>query len=356
MHQTTDPAIRLFGQKIPLPADPHLPAAASHSPPDIHLHKEKEKEDRESGDETEQEPQHEDLPGAENVTEEEEEADPDDTPSNAEEETRIQASWTLNSVTNNYNINQPRYFCKACQRYWTAGGTMRNVPVGAGRRKNKNSTSHYRHITISEALQAARIDAPPNGTHLPTLKTNGRVLSFGLDAPICDSMTSVLNLGEKRFLMAQEMGFMFLAKVGGKMVMTHQIQVQTSSITVSSSMEKVAKVLSNNQCYKTMVSFLKFHAFLVFLGLILGTLQSFTCLCPSGFPCHSILLLLFGTAVFHGFPHIPLLQHQRSPSSGPNSPTLGKHSREGEVITQEPLQKKNHHQSKGMAVFWFPKH
>ncbi|KAJ6707166.1 DOF ZINC FINGER PROTEIN DOF1.5-LIKE [Salix viminalis] len=38
---------------------------------------------------------------------------------------------------NNYNINQPRYFCKGCQRYWTAGGALRNVPVGAGRRKTK---------------------------------------------------------------------------------------------------------------------------------------------------------------------------------------------------------------------------
>ncbi|KAF7820521.1 cyclic dof factor 2 [Senna tora] len=43
---------------------------------------------------------------------------------------------------NNYNANQPRHFCKNCQRYWTAGGTMRNVPVGAGRRKNKNSASN----------------------------------------------------------------------------------------------------------------------------------------------------------------------------------------------------------------------
>lgn len=39
---------------------------------------------------------------------------------------------------NNYNVNQPRHFCKNCQRYWTAGGTLRNVPVGAGRRKNKH--------------------------------------------------------------------------------------------------------------------------------------------------------------------------------------------------------------------------
>ncbi|XP_058092324.1 cyclic dof factor 4-like [Magnolia sinica] len=38
---------------------------------------------------------------------------------------------------NNYNVNQPRHFCKGCQRYWTAGGTLRNVPFGAGRRKAK---------------------------------------------------------------------------------------------------------------------------------------------------------------------------------------------------------------------------
>ncbi|KAL2484288.1 Dof zinc finger protein DOF1.5 [Forsythia ovata] len=36
---------------------------------------------------------------------------------------------------NNYNVNQPRHYCKGCQRYWTAGGALRNVPVGSGRRK-----------------------------------------------------------------------------------------------------------------------------------------------------------------------------------------------------------------------------
>ncbi|MED6217476.1 hypothetical protein PIB30_018111 [Stylosanthes scabra] len=87
---------------------------------------------------------------------------------------------------NNYNVNQPRYFCKACQRYWTAGGTMRNVPVGAGRRKNKNtSSSHYRHITISQALQAP---------------TNSTLLSFGLDTPspnpICEPCKTGDNNGD----------------------------------------------------------------------------------------------------------------------------------------------------------------
>ncbi|KAJ4975450.1 hypothetical protein NE237_000556 [Protea cynaroides] len=40
---------------------------------------------------------------------------------------------------NNYSLSQPRYFCKTCRRYWTQGGTLRNVPVGGGCRKGKRS-------------------------------------------------------------------------------------------------------------------------------------------------------------------------------------------------------------------------
>uniref|UniRef100_A0A7C9CZP6 Dof zinc finger protein n=3 Tax=Opuntia streptacantha TaxID=393608 RepID=A0A7C9CZP6_OPUST len=42
---------------------------------------------------------------------------------------------------NNYSLSQPRYFCKSCRRYWTQGGTLRNVPVGGGCRKNRRTTS-----------------------------------------------------------------------------------------------------------------------------------------------------------------------------------------------------------------------
>ncbi|KAK4768957.1 hypothetical protein SAY86_027107 [Trapa natans] len=41
---------------------------------------------------------------------------------------------------NNYSLSQPRYFCKACRRYWTQGGCLRNVPVGGGSRKKKRSS------------------------------------------------------------------------------------------------------------------------------------------------------------------------------------------------------------------------
>ncbi|XP_031504397.1 cyclic dof factor 2-like [Nymphaea colorata] len=107
---------------------------------------------------------------------------------------------------NNYNVNQPRHFCKNCQRYWTAGGTMRNVPIGAGRRKNKHSASHYRHVMLSEGMATARVDTAA-ATHpqviscglsppARALKSNGTVLKFGSEAPLCESMTTVLNLGE----------------------------------------------------------------------------------------------------------------------------------------------------------------
>lgn len=42
---------------------------------------------------------------------------------------------------NNYSLSQPRYFCKGCRRYWTEGGSLRNVPVGGGCRKTRNHRS-----------------------------------------------------------------------------------------------------------------------------------------------------------------------------------------------------------------------
>ncbi|GJM98515.1 hypothetical protein PR202_ga15536 [Eleusine coracana subsp. coracana] len=42
---------------------------------------------------------------------------------------------------NNYNTSQPRHFCKSCRRYWTKGGSLRNVPVGGGTRKTSSSSS-----------------------------------------------------------------------------------------------------------------------------------------------------------------------------------------------------------------------
>ncbi|CAL4941742.1 unnamed protein product [Urochloa decumbens] len=99
---------------------------------------------------------------------------------------------------NNYNVNQPRHFCKNCQRYWTAGGAMRNVPVGAGRRKNKHAAA------ASHFLQRVRAAAgDPLRTH------GGTVLSFaahghGHGAPpgLHDLAEQVNRLNEKLLIPA----------------------------------------------------------------------------------------------------------------------------------------------------------
>ncbi|KAL6614110.1 hypothetical protein ACP70R_036380 [Stipagrostis hirtigluma subsp. patula] len=52
---------------------------------------------------------------------------------------------------NNYSLSQPRYFCKGCRRYWTKGGSLRNVPVGGGCRKNRRGKSSVRSAAESMA-------------------------------------------------------------------------------------------------------------------------------------------------------------------------------------------------------------
>ncbi|TVU49373.1 hypothetical protein EJB05_00681, partial [Eragrostis curvula] len=53
---------------------------------------------------------------------------------------------------NNYNTAQPRHFCRACRRYWSLGGSLRNVPVGG-------STPATRALTAAVASLAAATTA-----------------------------------------------------------------------------------------------------------------------------------------------------------------------------------------------------
>ncbi|CAN1142786.1 Dof zinc finger protein DOF3.6 [Linum perenne] len=54
---------------------------------------------------------------------------------------RCESTNTKFCYFNNYSLSQPRHFCKTCRRYWTRGGSLRNVPVGGGFRRNKRSTT-----------------------------------------------------------------------------------------------------------------------------------------------------------------------------------------------------------------------
>ncbi|XP_051219965.1 uncharacterized protein [Lolium perenne] len=57
---------------------------------------------------------------------------------------RCKSSNTKFCYYNNYSTTQPRHFCRACRRYWTHGGTLRNVPVGGACRRSGNGNKRRR--------------------------------------------------------------------------------------------------------------------------------------------------------------------------------------------------------------------
>lgn len=90
---------------------------------------------------------------------------------------------------NNYNVNQPRHFCKNCQRYWTAGGTLRNVPVGAGRRKNKHGGVLQRDCADASVNCAIPSDSGDSASQL---------LSCTLGSPTSQKASSLRHSQSKR--------------------------------------------------------------------------------------------------------------------------------------------------------------
>lgn len=84
---------------------------------------------------------------------------------------------------NNYNLSQPRHFCKTCRRYWTKGGALRNVPVGGGCRKNKRAKRAIDH-PVSAQNEASTSAAPGNevpdrSAFEPTLPPSSKSIYYG---------------------------------------------------------------------------------------------------------------------------------------------------------------------------------
>ncbi|CAA3002507.1 dof zinc finger protein DOF3.1-like [Olea europaea var. sylvestris] len=82
---------------------------------------------------------------------------------------RCESTNTKFCYYNNYNLTQPRHFCKNCRRYWTKGGALRNIPVGGGSRKNTKRTSssaassrnnHLKRAWPSSTASTAAVSAP----------------------------------------------------------------------------------------------------------------------------------------------------------------------------------------------------
>ncbi|KAM7267079.1 hypothetical protein ACFE04_009245 [Oxalis oulophora] len=250
---------------------------------------------------------------------------------------------------NNYNVNQPRHFCKKCQRYWTAGGTMRNVPVGAGRRKNKNLSSHYRHITVSEALQS--------DINHPSMNPNNSVLTFSSNAPLCESVASVLNIADKA---RPVNGFHKPDKLIIPVSYRADVPTIGSSTTNSNSKDDVSVATAKDSAIPTCQGFPPHIPY--FPGAPWPFPQWSSPMPPPVFCPPGFMMPFYPAAPYWSCPvpgawNMPLVPQLTSPnpsitSSSPLSPTLGKHSRDenrGDKEEESQVERKSE------KSLWIPK-
>ncbi|XP_057948613.1 dof zinc finger protein DOF1.4-like isoform X2 [Malania oleifera] len=97
---------------------------------------------------------------------------------------RCDSSNTKFCYYNNYSLSQPRHFCKACKRYWTRGGTLRNVPVGGGCRKSKR--------VKRPAAASSALDAPPSASTAAVCNLSN-ITQTQMDISAAASSTHVTN-------------------------------------------------------------------------------------------------------------------------------------------------------------------
>ncbi|KAH7550114.1 hypothetical protein ACOSP7_024724 [Xanthoceras sorbifolium] len=100
---------------------------------------------------------------------------------------------------NNYSLTQPRYFCKTCRRYWTEGGSLRNIPVGGGSRKNKRSSSTSTSSTSSGSASSRNIKlpdlvTPPSLSHHQNPKIHHEGQDLNLAYPTSHDFRSISEL------------------------------------------------------------------------------------------------------------------------------------------------------------------
>lgn len=213
---------------------------------------------------------------------------------------------------NNYNVNQPRHYCKNCQRYWTAGGNIRNVPVGAGRRKGKNSIPQFPDDIVSAFHQQVN-------------------LTYGLDNLLTESAMTASNLGKEAILTDYRKNGNFEISVPG-------FGNDMESASALRSSLKGGNITETASTENSIANFVpQFPNGPSTLWPNSGNLDQFcrqllhhSVACPPVFtmPCHPAV-----GCVIPGTWNTPLVAQPPSliqihPESGPVSPTLGKHLRD----------------------------
>ena len=106
---------------------------------------------------------------------------------------RCESTNTKFCYYNNYNLSQPRHFCKNCRRYWTKGGALRNIPVGGGSRKNAKRSSNPKRPSSSSSTSSS-VSSPPVSCS-STAAAQKSADASGIYAPAADQERRMLDIG-----------------------------------------------------------------------------------------------------------------------------------------------------------------
>ncbi|KAL5723325.1 hypothetical protein ACHQM5_006736 [Ranunculus cassubicifolius] len=110
---------------------------------------------------------------------------------------------------NNYNLSQPRHFCKSCRRYWTKGGVLRNVPEGGGCRKNKrskpksSSSDHHKEKKPKSSSSSDSSSLTGTNNNTSTTANEGATAASSSSVPPA-TPPGLLNFTDSRLFMNQE--------------------------------------------------------------------------------------------------------------------------------------------------------
>ncbi|KQK03138.1 dof zinc finger protein DOF3.1 [Brachypodium distachyon] len=97
---------------------------------------------------------------------------------------RCESTDTKFCYYNNYNLQQPRHFCKGCRRYWTVGGALRNVPVGGATRSKAGLVPASRRKRSSSSNSHHAAPAPPMASLPVPVPAPVRPLSVSAPLPL----------------------------------------------------------------------------------------------------------------------------------------------------------------------------
>ncbi|KAI7753168.1 hypothetical protein M8C21_021553 [Ambrosia artemisiifolia] len=127
---------------------------------------------------------------------------------------RCDSSNTKFCYYNNYSLSQPRYFCKGCRRYWTKGGTLRNIPIGGVSRKSKKMSSSS---TTTVHHHQRRRELPQQNSNYDKLAilSDGNAISPNSIGLQLSNPVSPIRFSENPDFMFEDLTIDFMERGGG---------------------------------------------------------------------------------------------------------------------------------------------